>query len=79
MSEMITEVYEALKEAGVSESKAFKADEAIQQLNKEDHLHFVQEQMLKYQLYSEIEFKLLKWMVGFNLAFTMAMLWKVFA
>lgn len=79
MATMITEVYEALKEAGVSETKAIKAAEAIQQLSKEDHLHFVQEQMLKYQLYTEGEFKLLKWMIGFNLAFTMAMLWKVFA
>jgi hypothetical protein len=79
MSTMITEVYEALKEVGVSESKAIKAAEAIQQLSKKDHLHFFQEQMLKYQLYAEGEFKLLKWMIGFNLAFTMAMLWKVFA
>ena len=67
------------REAGVSESKAIKAAEAIQQLNKEDHLHFVQEQMLKYHLQSEGEFKLLKWMIGFNLAFTTAVLWKVFA
>lgn len=79
MAIMITEVYEALKEAGVSETKAIKAAEAIQQLNKDDHLHFVQEQMLKYQLQTEGEFKLLKWMIGFNLAFTMAILWKVFS
>lgn len=79
MSKMITELYEALKEAGVSKSKAMKAAEAIQQLSKEDHRRFFQEQMLKYQLYTEGEFKLFKWMIGFNLAFTMAMLWKVFA
>ena len=30
MATMITKVYEALKEAGVSESKAIKAAEAIQ-------------------------------------------------
>ncbi len=136
MATMIAEVYEALKEAGVSESKAIKAAEAIQQLriwlqitslfclirifpfvlslskdarknpastapncpcfdklstnglafrevifsgilSKENHLHFVQEQILKYQLYAEGEFKLLKWMIGCNLAFTMAMLWKI--
>lgn len=41
MATMITEVYEALKKAGVSESRAIKAAEAIQQLRKEDHLHFV--------------------------------------
>lgn len=67
-----------MKEAGVSESKAIKAAEAIQQLSKEDHLHFVQAQILKYQFYAEGEFKPLQWMMGFNLAFTMAMLWKVF-
>lgn len=77
MSIMITEVYEALKEAGVSEEKAIKASEAIQQLNKDDHLHFVQEQLLKQQLENQSEFKLLRWMIGFNLAFTMAILWKV--
>ncbi|MCQ8119010.1 hypothetical protein [Methylomonas rosea] len=74
MATMIAEVYEALKEAGVSESKAIKAAEAIQQLSKGNHLHFVQEQMLKDQMYAKGEFKLLKWMIGFNLAFTMAML-----
>jgi hypothetical protein len=52
--------------------------EALLQLGKEDHLHFVQEQILKYQLYAEGEFKLLKCMIGFNLAFTMAILWKFF-
>jgi len=35
MSTMITEVYEAFKEARASESKAIKAAEAILQLNKE--------------------------------------------
>jgi hypothetical protein len=39
----------------------------------------VQEQILKYQLYAESEYKLLQWMIGFNLAFTMAMVWKVLA
>ncbi len=79
MSTMITEVYEALKEAGVSDSTAIKASQAISQLNKEDHLHFVQKQLLKHQLKTEGEFMLLRWMVGFNLAFTMAILWKIFS
>ncbi len=56
----------------------YKTSEAIERLNKEDHLHYVQEQMLRQELRSEGEFKLLKWMIGFNLAFTMALVWKVF-
>lgn len=77
MSTMITKVYEALKEAGLSETAAIKASEAIQQLNKDDHLHFVREQLLKQQLENQSEFRLFRWMIGFNLAFTMAILWKV--
>ncbi len=56
---------------------ALKAAEAIQQLNKEERLHFSQEQLLKDQLETQSDFKLLKWLVGFNLAFTMAVLWKL--
>jgi len=36
MSKIATEVYELLKNAGVSECKAFKAVEAIQQHSKEN-------------------------------------------
>ncbi|MEI8573036.1 hypothetical protein U737_05135 [Methylomonas sp. LW13] len=77
MSKIATEVYELLKNAGVSECKAFKAVEAIQQHSKENRLHFVQKQMLKYQIYTEQEFKTLKWTIGVNLVFTVVMFLKL--
>ena len=66
MATMISEVYDALKEAGASEDKAHKAAEAI----ASDENRFVR---------IEADLSLLKWMVGFNLAMTTAVLWKVFA
>lgn len=66
MSTMISEVYDALKEAGASEEKARKAAEAIASYeNRFTRL--------------ESDLALLKWMVGFNLAMTVAVLWKVFS
>jgi hypothetical protein len=63
---MISEVYDALKEAGASEEKARKAAEAIASYENR---------------FSRIEndLSVLKWMVGFNLAITTAVLWKVFS
>jgi len=57
---------DALKEAGASEEKARKAAEAIASYEN---------------LFACIESDLavLKWMVGFNLAMTVAILWKVFS
>ena len=55
MSTMITEVYEAFKEAGASETKSQKAAEAIADYEN----RFVK---------IESDLGLLKWMVGFNLA-----------
>lgn len=64
MSTMITEVYEAFLESGASESKAKAAAQALASYENR---------------FSSLEAgqMLLKWMVGFNLAFTMAILWKV--
>jgi hypothetical protein len=66
MSTMISEVYDALKEAGASEEKARKAAEAIASYEN----RFAR---------MESDLAVLKWMVGFNLAMTIAILWKVFA
>ncbi len=52
---MITEVYEAFKEAGASEAKAQKAAEAV--AGYENRFANI-----------ESDLTLLKWMVGFNLA-----------
>lgn len=65
MSTMISEVYDALKEAGASEEKARKAAEAIATYeNRFAHI--------------ESDLTLLKWMVGFVLAMQVAMFWKMF-
>jgi hypothetical protein len=62
---MIAEVYDALLSAGANDEKVRAAATAIAEYNCD-----ISE--LKSNL------ALLKWMVGFNLAFTLAVLWKVF-
>ena len=66
MSTMISEVYDAFKEAGASEEKAKAAAQAL--ANYENRFASIDTNLV-----------LLKWMVGFNLAFTMAILWKLFS
>ncbi|EGV16642.1 hypothetical protein [Thiocapsa marina] len=63
---MIAEVYDALLSAGADDEKARAAAKAIAEYNRDIS-----------ELRSNLA--LLKWMVGFNLAFTMAILWKVFS
>jgi hypothetical protein len=58
---VISELYDALKEAGASEEKARKAAEAV----------------AGYEIESDLA--VVKWMIGFNLAMTVAVLWKVFS
>ena len=62
MTTMISEVYEAFRAIGVPEDKARKAAEALSTKT----------------LATKTGVAILKWMVGFNLAFTMAILWKIF-
>jgi hypothetical protein len=66
MSTMISEVYDALKKAGASEEKVRKAAEALARYENR---------------FARIEgdIGVLKWMLGFNLAVTVAVLWKVFS
>ena len=64
MTAMIREVYEALKEAGASEEKAAKAAEAI--ASHENRFNKM-----------ETDLALSKWMVGFNLAVSVAVLFKL--
>ncbi|HSO83364.1 integrase [Thiocapsa sp.] len=66
MTTMIAEVYDALLSAGADDEKARAAAKAIAEYNRDIS-----------ELRSNLA--LLKWMVGFNLAFTMAILWKVFS
>ena len=62
----MSEVSDALKEAGAGEEKARAAAEAIagyeDRFAKVDH-----------------DLAVIKWMTGFNLALTTAVLWKVFS
>ena len=66
MTIMISEAYDALISAGADEEKAREAAKAVAQYDKD---------------IAEIKASLMlvKWMVGFNLAFTLAVLWKVFS
>jgi hypothetical protein len=65
MTTMIAEVYEAFRSAGAKGDKACAAATAIAEDNRD-----IRE--VKSYL------ALLKWMVGFNLAFALAVLWRVF-
>ena len=66
MSTMISEVYDALKEAGAGEEKARAAAEAI--AGYENRFAKIDQDL-----------SVIKWMAGFNLALTTAVLWKVFS
>ena len=65
MSTMISEVYDALKEAGSSDEKARAATIAIAHYDSEISS-------------TKSDLMLLKWMVGFNIALTCAILWRTF-
>ena len=66
MKIMITEVYDAFKAAGAGEQKSRDAAQAI--ANYRDEIKDISSRVL-----------LLSWMVGFNLTFTIGVLWKVFS
>jgi hypothetical protein len=69
MSTMVYEVFDAFRSVGVPEEKARRAAEAMSNetiATKSDIASL------------KLDTAVLKWMIGFNLAFTMAMLWKVF-
>jgi len=62
MSMIIVELYDALKEAGASEERSRKASEAMAAFENK----FAK---------VDLELAVVKWMVGFNLAATMAVLY----
>ncbi|MGH8533932.1 MAG: hypothetical protein ACREV1_14720, partial [Gammaproteobacteria bacterium] len=70
---LIKELYEALKEAGASEEKATAAAEALERLRDEDRLRGIEREIA--DLKSDV--RLIKWMLGFNLALTSAVLLKL--
>jgi hypothetical protein len=71
---VISEVHDVLKEAGASEEKARKAAEAT--ASSENSFTRIEEGKL---IAIRGEQNLLRWMIGFNLAVTIAILWKVFS
>lgn len=64
MSTMVVELYEALVDAGASKEKAAAAATALAEYG--DRFNSVDAQLL-----------VLRWMAGFNLAFAVAILWRV--
>jgi hypothetical protein len=60
---MISELYDALKSAGAPEDQARKAAEVV--ANYDNHFSAIENQMTR----AEGDLTLLKWMVGFVLAF----------
>lgn len=73
MSTMISEVYDALKEAGASEEKSRKAAEAIAAYD--NRFNKIEQDLTTIRG----ELAVVKWMVGFNLAIAVATFWKVFS
>ncbi|MCF6155567.1 MAG: hypothetical protein E3K36_10010 [Candidatus Brocadia sp.] len=79
MTTMITEVYEAFKEAGVSEEKAKAAASAIADFEK--HFTHIESDLtdLKAEVkVLKIEINLVKWMLGFVIAGIISIIIKLF-
>lgn len=66
MAMLLAELYRALRDAGASEDQASKA--ATEVAGFENRLNAV-----------ERDLAVLKWMVGTNVAMTLAVLWRVFS
>lgn len=73
MPVMSGEVYDALTEAGASQDKARKAAEAV--AGYENRFAGIEGRLTRI----DGELTLLKWMVGFNVALTVAVLARLFA
>lgn len=70
---MVDELYDALVEAGASPEKARTASRAL--ANYHDRFETIERKLIEH----DGRFTLLQWMIGFNLAATMAILFKVFS
>ena len=71
MSTMISEIYDALREAGASEEKARLAAEAVAQYDEPFNRLDVRGEKLAGRM------NLLQWMVGTNILLTIGVLWKL--
>ncbi|MGH8703135.1 MAG: hypothetical protein ACREVR_18435 [Burkholderiales bacterium] len=80
MTTLIKEVYDAFKEAGVSEEKAAAAAQALDRPRDDDRLRGIEREIaaVKLELADvKADVRLMKWMLGFNLALTSAVLLKL--
>ena len=78
MSTMISEVYDAFLSIGIAEDRARKAAEALY----EQGINTLRSDMATLHMEMEKlrgEFNTLRWMLGFNLAISVALLFKAFS
>jgi hypothetical protein len=73
MAEMVAEIYRAFREAGVSEEQAEKAASAVTQLRDEPWKRKIETDIADLKSGQ----RLLQWMVGTNVALTVALLLKL--
>ncbi len=76
---MISEVYRAFIVAGVPEEDAREAAEALsaENLATKSDLNKLEKRFDHRMDRLEGQVNLIRWIIGFNLAFTMAVLWKL--
>ncbi|MGH2602627.1 MAG: integrase [Gammaproteobacteria bacterium] len=82
MSTMIREIYEALKAAGVPDEQASAAAEAVAPKGEVATKTDIADDLRTEFAALRTDFAVLRgevWMVGFNLAISVPLLWKVFA
>jgi uncharacterized protein Yka (UPF0111/DUF47 family) len=77
MATMISEVYDALRDAGASEEKARKAAEVL--ANYESRFDRIESDIAAFRAEVRGEFSLVKWMLGFVLVFVVALTFKAFS
>jgi hypothetical protein len=74
---MVGSLYDALRSANVEEEKARKAAEDVADFDK--RANDLGSAVARLEQKMDGRFTLLQWMLGFNLAFTLALLFKVFS
>lgn len=82
MATMISEVYDALLEAGASEAKARKAAEAVAAYDQrfatlETRLIALEGKVDIFRAELKSEMAWVRWMLGTNLVLTLGVLWKL--
>jgi hypothetical protein len=76
MNLMVGSLYDALRAANVDDARARRAAEDV--ANFEGRLNGVEGSIARLDQKVEARFTLLQWMIGFNLALTTAILFRLF-